>query len=203
MDFAQQQRNPTKHLVGITVVVIFHVLLVYGLVNGLARKVVEVIKQPLETKIIEEIKKLPPDLPPPPPPKLAPPPPAFVPPPEVNISIAPPAAATITTVTTTVPVAPPVAVARVAPNVGRCPDSDSVYPASARRLEQEGTVTLKVLVGADGQVLDSAVEKSSGFPSLDEAARTAVKQCKGGRAGTAEGHAEQAWIKLKYTFRIQ
>jgi periplasmic protein TonB len=203
VDFAQEQRNPTKHLVGIIIVVIFHILLIYGLVNGLARKVVEVIKQPLETKIIEEVKKLPPDLPPPPPPKLAPPPPAFVPPPEVNVSIAPPAAATITTVTTSVPVAPSPAVARVAPSVGRCPDSDSVYPASARRLEQEGTVMLKVLVGADGQVLDSAVEKTSGFPTLDEAARAAVRQCKGGRAGTAEGQVEQAWVRVKYTFRIQ
>jgi protein TonB len=87
--------------------------------------------------------------------------------------------------------------------VGDCPDSDSVYPASARRLEQEGTVMLKVLVGVDGQVLESAVEKSSGFPSLDEAARVAVKQCRGGRAGTAEGQSEQAWVRLKYTFRIQ
>ena len=42
MDFAEQQRKPGKHLVAFSVVVVFHVLLGYALVNGLARKIVEV-----------------------------------------------------------------------------------------------------------------------------------------------------------------
>ena len=63
MDFTQDERNSTKNLTGIIVVVLLHVFIVYALVTGLARKVVEVIKQPIETKIIEEIK------PPPPPPE--------------------------------------------------------------------------------------------------------------------------------------
>ena len=40
MDYAQQQRNPAKHLVGIAVVILLHIALVYALVNGLARKVI-------------------------------------------------------------------------------------------------------------------------------------------------------------------
>src|SRR5215471_18077305 len=88
-------------------VVALHIALGYALVTGLARKVVEVIKQPLETKIIEEMKKPPPDAPPPPPPKLATPPPPFIPPPEINIQAPIQIAPTITTVTTTKPVAPP------------------------------------------------------------------------------------------------
>jgi len=105
VDYAQSQRNPAKHLSGITLVVLLHAALGYALVSGLARKVVEVIKAPIETKIIEEIKKPPPDLPPPPPPpKLAAPPPPFIPPPEINIqSPPPPPQQTITTVTTTPP----------------------------------------------------------------------------------------------------
>ncbi|NBO77013.1 MAG: energy transducer TonB, partial [Betaproteobacteria bacterium] len=51
MDFAQQQRNPGRHLTSIGIVVLMHLLLGYALVSGLARKVVEVIKQPIETKI--------------------------------------------------------------------------------------------------------------------------------------------------------
>src|SRR5579885_645008 len=86
MDYAAQQRNPGKHVAGIGFVLLLHILLVYGLVNGLARKVVDVVKGPLETKIIKEVKPPPPDAPPPPPPKLAPPPPPFIPPPEVNIA---------------------------------------------------------------------------------------------------------------------
>ena len=46
MDYAQQQRNPAKHMVGISFVIVFHVILVWALVNGLARKVVEVVKGP-------------------------------------------------------------------------------------------------------------------------------------------------------------
>ena len=108
MDYAQRERNPAKHLPSITMVVLLHIALGYALVTGLARKVVEVMKAPIETKIIEEIKKPPPDTPPPPPPKLAAPPPPFIPPPEINIQAPVQIAPTITTVTTTPPpVAPP------------------------------------------------------------------------------------------------
>src|SRR2546421_9865869 len=85
-------------------VIVLHIALGYALVTGLARKVVEVIKQPLETKIIEEIKKPPPDTPPPPPPKLQQPPPPFIPPPEINIQVPlTQMAPTITTVPTEKP----------------------------------------------------------------------------------------------------
>ena len=40
MDFAKQQRNPARHLLGIGAVVVLHILVVYALVSGLARKVV-------------------------------------------------------------------------------------------------------------------------------------------------------------------
>ena len=82
VDFAQQQRNPGRHLIGFGIVVALHVLLGWALVTGLAQRMIEVIKAPIETKIIEEVK--PPEPPPPenlpPPPKFAPPPPSFVPP---------------------------------------------------------------------------------------------------------------------------
>ncbi|HSW08548.1 MAG TPA: energy transducer TonB, partial [Aquabacterium sp.] len=95
MDYAQQQRNPGKHLTGFIVVVILHIILGWALLNGLARKIVEVVKGPIETKIIEEVKPPPPPPPEnlPPPPKTAPPPPSFVPPPEVQIANPPPAPA--------------------------------------------------------------------------------------------------------------
>ena len=52
MDYAQYQRNPARHLPSVLTVVVLHLALGYALVTGLARKVVEVIKQPIETKII-------------------------------------------------------------------------------------------------------------------------------------------------------
>ena len=48
MDYARQQRDPTRHMIGITFVVLVHVLVIYALMTGLARKAVEVIKKPLD-----------------------------------------------------------------------------------------------------------------------------------------------------------
>ena len=59
MDFARQQRDPTKHMIGIGFVVLLHALLIYALLTGLARTVVEVIKKPLSATIIDEIKASP------------------------------------------------------------------------------------------------------------------------------------------------
>ncbi|MBZ8143679.1 energy transducer TonB, partial [Rubrivivax gelatinosus] len=56
MDYAQQQRNPGKHAVGIGIVLALHLLLGWALLTGLAQRMIEVIKAPIETKIIEEVK---------------------------------------------------------------------------------------------------------------------------------------------------
>jgi len=210
-DFAQQQRNPARHLVGITIVVVAHVLAVYALVTGLSHKVVEIVRGPLETKLIEEFKKPPPDQPPPPPPKLAPPPPPFIPPVEVNISVAAPVANTITQITTTRPppaaaVAAPVApkqVERTAAVIDakrNCAKPE--YPSASRRLEESGTVTLRFLIDLDGQVVDSKVETSSSYQRLDEAARAALGRCRF-KPGTVDGKPEQSWASIKYTWKLE
>jgi protein TonB len=177
MQYAQAQRQPGRHGIGFGVVVLLHVVVVYALVTGLAKKVVEVIKQPLETKIIEAPKP-PPEVPPPPPPppKLAPPPPdVFVPVPEVQIQVpatqAPPA---ITAVTTKPPEAPPPAVVAAPPPakpvpmaVGvACPNSQKVraevaYPREAQRQELEGDTLVEFVVDREGRVSDAQVVRSS------------------------------------------
>lgn len=48
------------------------------------------------------------------------------------------------------------------------------YPPLSRRLGEQGTALLRVDVGADGEVIQAALERSSGFTRLDEAARSAV-----------------------------
>src|SRR5689334_24035444 len=110
MEYVQQHDVMGRKIPGLAAVLAIHVVIGYALVTGLARKVVEVIKAPLETRVIEEMKKPPPELPPPPPPKLAAPPPPFIPPPEINIQqpqVAP--APAITTASATPPPAAPVA----------------------------------------------------------------------------------------------
>jgi protein TonB len=217
MDYAQRQRDPTKHLLGIVFVGLLHVFLVYALVTGLARKVVDVIKKPIETKLVEEVKPPPPppEAPPPPPPKLTTPPPPFIPPPEVQISVPVPVTQTITAVTTTPPPAP-VAIApaappapahvpvRVAPSVrvGKdCPEPD--YPAASKRLEEIGEVRAKFLVDVDGHVIKAEVEKSSGHRRLDDSVIAALMSCKAIKGvGTVDGKPEQSWGRVIYTFRL-
>jgi protein TonB len=169
VDYAQYQRNPARHLPSIAMVVALHIALGYALVTGLARKVVEVIKQPLETKIIEEMKKPPPDAPPPPPPKLATPPPPFIPPPEINIQAPVQMAPTITTVTTTKP--PPAPPAPVKPVEAPKPAirkeykaSYSIQPAYPRQAISQGltgTVVAWVYVEPSGSVKDVQIKSST------------------------------------------
>ena len=205
MDFAQQQRAPGKHVVGIGVVLALHLVLGWALLNGLAQRMVEVIKSPLETKIIEEVKPPPPPPPEnlPPPPKFAPPPPSFVPPPEVVVNPPPVPAPVITTVTTPPPPAPvtlapppapeappapppPPAPPRVAAqpaiaNLKACAPGNADYPRAAARAETTGTTKIRFRVDASGKLAGVEVLKSSG-PSrehkmLDRVATEKLSEC--------------------------
>src|SRR5580765_8301181 len=103
MDYAQQQRDPTKHAIGIAFVVLMHVLLIWALLAGLGKAIIEVVKKPLSATIIEQIK-------PPPPkiieaPKVAPPPETYVPPPDIPAPVVNTAPA-ITATTAAPPVEP-------------------------------------------------------------------------------------------------
>ena len=166
MDYAERERNPVKHLPSITMVVILHLALGYALVTGLARKVVEVMKQPLETKIIEEVKKPPPDTPPPPPPKLALPPPPFIPPPEINIQAPAQMAPTITTVTTTPPPptqvqAPPVQQPAIRKEYKASYRVNPTYPRQAQKDGLNGRVVAWVYVAPSGSVTNVEIKQSS------------------------------------------
>ncbi len=50
------------------------------------------------------------------------------------------------------------------------------YPLVARRLGMQGLVELDVLVSADGRAADVRIRRSSGFPALDAAALTTVRE---------------------------
>jgi protein TonB len=214
-DYASRQRKPTKHLVGLGLVVLLHLLLLWAINSGLARSFVKKLKGPVEAVLLEEQKPdIPPPPPPPPPKNLPPPPPSYVPPVEVPVS-APPAANAIAAVSNTPqPVAPPspapVVVAPTPPaapvrtaavvNSANCEKPE--YPSASRRLEEEGTVSLRFLVGVDGKVIQAEVEKSSGFRRLDEAARAGLAKCQF-KPATLDGKPEQAWASMKYTWRLE
>ena len=120
MDFARQQRDPTRHAIGIAFVVLIHILVIYALVTGLGSKAVQLIKKPLTATIIEEI-KVPPPPPPPPLKKIVEPPKIkmqqpFVPPPDIPVVTPPPVEPVIAAVAPTPPpepvvIAPPAPIA--------------------------------------------------------------------------------------------
>jgi protein TonB len=209
MDFAQQQRDPRRHLAGISTVILLHAIAIYALTTGLARKVVDVLKKPLEVNIIEEIKTPPP---PPPPPKVLPtprqvvePPPAYVPPPEVQVQ-APPVQAVISVTTATPP--PPVVV--VAPTVAppppvanvsvACPNHLEVrshlpYPPMAQQMELSGDVLIEFTVTSAGQISDVTVVNSSNR-IFNNTATNAVKQLH------CIGQGRDVKVHVPFTFRM-
>jgi periplasmic protein TonB len=222
-DYAEQQRKPGKHLVGIGIVILLHIVLGWALVNGLGRKVIEVIKGPIETKIIEEVKPPPP--PPenlPPPPKFAPPPPSFVPPPEVMVNPPPTPAPAITTTTVAPPPAPvtiapapapaapapptaaPVAAQPALTNVQACKPE---YPAAAQKAEATGTTTIKFTIDAAGKVANADVVKSSG-PSrehrlLDRAAVNSLSNCTFRAGRDTNGQPVVASTTVEYVWKLE
>jgi protein TonB len=195
-----------RGLVFIAIVAV-HVGFFWALNSGLSHKIVQKVFGPLETNMIEE-EQTKEDEPPPPPPKIEQPPP-YVPPPEIAIDIpqdAPPATA-ITTTTSVRPVAPPVQAppkpVTVKPRSDpRHPVSQPEYPPTSRRLGEAGTVTLEILVLANGRVGDAKVVKSSGFPRLDEAAVREAKRSWRFIPGTENGQPTQMWHQLNVTFRL-
>ncbi|MFZ6845905.1 energy transducer TonB [Undibacterium sp. RuTC16W] len=75
------------------------------------------------------------------------------------------------------------------------------YPRNALRNEYTGTVTLALLVGIDGRVVDARVEQSSGYKELDQAARAGLSLCKF-KPASLNGQAQKSWSKIQYVWSL-
>ena len=212
MNFSERQADPRRHLVGLTVVILFHALIVYALVTGLAKKVVDVVRAPIETKVIEEIKKPPP--PPeivlPPPPKLEAPPPPYIPPPEVQIAAPPPPQPTISVAPSPTPPpptvmtpTPPVVAPTPAPPAPRpatlsigvaCPTQVTpVMPPKAARENITGVVRAQATIKG-GKVIAVDILSSPARGIFDAAVRNAMLQYGCSGAGDEEVKAVQEFV---------
>jgi len=195
------QRDSSRRLTGLVAVVAFHVVLVYALVHGLARKIVEVVRAPLETKIIEEIK---------------PPPPAYdtkrrqgsiatgdEPYAEVwrDFTMHDTGTVTSPTITAVTTVKPPEEY-RTPAVIDAKTCEKPPYPAAALRGNETGTVRLRFLIDVDGKVLDSKVERTSGSRRLDEAARAGLSLCKF-KPATLNGRPERTWGRIEYEWKLE
>ena len=76
------------------------------------------------------------------------------------------------------------------------------YPAESVKAGNQGTVTLKFLVGVDGKAKDSSIVTSSGFAPMDEAARTAIAKCSF-KPATVAGQPVEDWAMMKYVWTLK
>jgi protein TonB len=214
MDYAKQQRDPTKHVIGLAFVVLMHVLVIYALFTGLGRSMMQIIKKPMSATIIEEIKPPPPP-PPPPPKKIETPPP---PPPKVETFVPPPdnpvtTESTGPTITLTKPEPPPPAPVVVAPpppppppppkpairkGIVRLSGEDPIYPRQAIRAGVEkGQVLARVMIDEKGNVTDVIIVSSQPPKVFDSAVIDALKEWK----FKAEG--EKYVGEIEINFKLQ
>jgi protein TonB len=76
------------------------------------------------------------------------------------------------------------------------------YPMMSRRLQEEGTVVLRVLVKPDGTAGAVEIKNSSGFPRLDESARKAAQSWHFNPA-TSDGKPIAEWYQVPVPFNIK
>lgn len=74
-----------------------------------------------------------------------------------------------------------------------------LYPSASRRAGEEGTVLLDIVVGANGVPTEINVERSSGFPALDESAVAAVRKWR----FTVNSDSNYARVHLPVTFKLE
>jgi protein TonB len=201
MSFINPSTRSNKPQV-VTLAVLIHILIIWLLVSGLAKKATAYLVEPLNATLIEEVKHIPkPEIPKP---KIAPK--VYVAQAEVTPQQATPSniQATITPppVTSSAPPAPPapsvVQSAKIDMSVG-CQKPQ--YPETSRLSNEQGAVTIGYLIGADGSIKDSKIINSSGFKRLDMAARDALGLCKF-QPGSENGQPVDSWAKIKYTWRL-
>ena len=176
MSYADQSMSGNR-ITALIIVALIHIVVIYGLVTGLAYEgYKKVMQRVTAVDIKEEVKKEPP----PPPKKLdIKPPPIVMPPPKMNINVAPVAVETVREAPPPPPIvlAPPPPSAPPPPRIqpkgatpkGRPGDwaNSNDYPSRALRENVEGTTRFHVSVGPDGRVTSCQVTGSSGSSELD------------------------------------
>lgn len=87
------------------------------------------------------------------------------------------------------PPAPPARVELPSSSAEHLQNPQPAYPPMSRRLGEQGTVMLRVLIGTDGSVQEAELKQSSGFERLDRAALETVRKWRfvpGKRGGLPE-----------------
>ena len=76
------------------------------------------------------------------------------------------------------------------------------YPPLSKRMNEQGTVIIRTLIGTDGAAHEASIHKSSGFDRLDQAALATARKWRyvpGKRAGVAEA----MWFNVPFNFVLE
>ena len=196
--------------------VLVHVLVIWALITGLGKQMVEVIKKPLSATIIEEIKAPPPPPPPPPPKKIIEPPKIvvqqpYVPPPDIP----PPVAPSEPVIASVAPTPPPEPVVIAPPPPVVAPPAPPPKPAirqgvSCQTMEkpsfpreaikagvQKGTVHAILTIDEKGNVADVQIVSSEPPRVFDRVVRDTLADWK----CAGEGARYKASVEVNFTLK--
>jgi periplasmic protein TonB len=203
----------TRRSVVLFAIIGLHVFIAWALATGLARRAIELVAPPIKTEIIDEVQKR--DEPPPPPPPQMERPQVEVPPPDVDIQLpAEPQSTAIVDVTDKpVSAAPPPPAPRPPQPANRqgggpgkgFPSTEDYYPPASKRLNEEGSVSVRVCVGPNGKLTeDPTVAQTSGSARLDEGAIKLAKAASGHyRPTTEEGQPVNSCFPFRIKFALR
>jgi len=76
------------------------------------------------------------------------------------------------------------------------------YPRRALKLRQQGTTWIRVLIGTNGQQLQTKIYKPSGYSLLDKAALEAVKKWTF-NPNIVNGNPIKSWVEVPVEFKIK
>ncbi|MBC3916095.1 M56 family metallopeptidase [Undibacterium sp. CY18W] len=83
-------------------------------------------------------------------------------------------------------------------------DCKPEYPRASIRREETGVVQTSVLVASDGQILKAKVDRSTGFPDLDNAVTSALENCAvKAIPGQVKGENTTLWVKVQYVWKLK
>lgn len=222
----------SRHVAIAGTVVVLHVAVLWAMNAGLLRRVVEVVVpvQMVSEMITPPAPQVAPEPPRPEPAPPAPPKPVAKPQPKPRLPAPrpvaapspapapraaqaapePPAPAPVSEPVAVAPAPAPAPVAPPAPPRIELPSTSAdylqnpqpEYPAISRRLGEQGQVTLRVLIGADGSAQQVELHRSSGYERLDRAALDTVRRWRF-VPGKRNGVPEAMWFNVPINFVLE
>ena len=96
--------------------------------------------------------------------------------------------------------APALAANRAVAEFNSC--AKPVWPKESLRNGEQGMVQLAFLIGVDGSVRDTRIERSSGHPLLDQAAQDGLALCKF-KPATENSQPVERWTRMQYVWTLE